>query len=206
MHTSRAIPLLLAAALLLLASPATAGNNRIAGFHTKGAGQIKVTMAGKTAKRVDFTVPSAKVDLRCNRSGYRPREVRYGFAPLHFGIKRGHSRVKGYNPKKMKASVVASFPPAPASAKTSSKRDPLSKLRKKAIALCSKGAKGGKLTGRLDVDAVCKRVKMGFGKKNTHYATSRQVPFLVTCARIAAKAKARPRGKRTTRSRSRRRN
>lgn len=194
-----------AATLLLAATPAHAGSNRIARFDVLGKGQVRVTMQGKKATKVEITMPAAKVELRCNKSGFRPAQIRYGFAPLSFGVKRGHARGKGWNSYKEKnATRHVTFAAGPVFAKTSAKRDPLKPLRLKAIAVCAKGGKGGVVTGKLDVEAMCNRIKSGFGKKKNNFATGRQAPFDVVCIGNKPPQKKAAAGRRGTPTRRRR--
>ena len=202
---ARLMPLPLCAALLLMACPALAGSNQIGRFDVVGKGKVHVTMAGGKATKVDITMPAANVELRCNRSGYRPSAVRYGVAPLSFGLQRGHARGQAWkaaNEKKGTRAVV--FPAGPIFAKTSANRDPLKPTRAQAIAICAKGGAGGTINVRLDGEATCRRVKIGLGKRTNDYSTGRTVPFAVECTgNVAPPKKAAPGGRKDTGRRTR---
>lgn len=194
-------------AVPLLAAPAFAGgSNRIGGFDVLGKGRIQVTMAGGKAAKVDITMPAANVTLNCNKSGYRPSAVRYGVVPLSFGLQRGHARGQAWKAaNEKKGTRVVKFPAGPIFAKTSANRDPLKPMRTQAINICAKGGAGGDVTVRLDVEATCRRVSMGFGKKTNDYSTGRPVAFAVVCvgnAPAKKKPKSSQRGRASRRGRN----
>lgn len=178
--------LALVAVGLLSPAVAEAGKNHLKTYDLVGQGAVLVKMQGKKVEKVDVTMPGARINLTCGRSGYRPLHVLYGFPPLLYGTQRGHAQGQFFSPNKDKlASREMTFPARAAWSKSGNKKDRLAGLKDRAMALCQTGKHGGTLTETMDVQAICKRVSMGLGKDTNMFERGRTATFAVTCAGAA---------------------